>query len=398
MSADLIGVTATGGVPLFARQSIRKSNESNQQTDSLPFATLAALNGVNLFSRLNDADLLSCITKDSIIRWKVYKGSIVLIAIITNLDINEEQLLNFVDVVFDCIVLTCGITEITCQNIERLKRCLKHSYQLIDYLINCLVGSGQHLLSLITSSVEYSLIGEDKDFFYSLVESVAQYASSSFCSLFVNQKLVSASKLWWTKLSCSRDSLVISFLVNSLSQTSPVQTSDMIVFLPENCPSSATRLIVSQLFDGAIICLLCAENPNLEIIENEIICPLKESKIHQEKFFNLVINPKTPNLIGENIISLVVIRDDFQIMSQYGPIEEISFKYILKLIELQNCLSSNRNSFESYISFSKYKCYYILHNQFRIFTILPNNLTTSEMRSLTSKTLNSLIRDKQIWP
>ncbi|RWS18282.1 protein fuzzy-like protein, partial [Leptotrombidium deliense] len=103
MSVNLVAVTASAGVPLFTRNiCLNKPNE-----ECIPFATLAALNGVNLFSRLNAYNLMSASTTDAKIWWKLYKGSIVLILIATTdtestfSHSSNDMLSNLLDLIFD---------------------------------------------------------------------------------------------------------------------------------------------------------------------------------------------------------------------------------------------------------------------------------------------------------
>ncbi len=417
MSVHLIGLTAMGGLPLFSRHvSMSRSNSSNlsptessemesnidnsnsnlssnSSSNEISFARLAALNGVNLFSRLNDCDLLFCSTNTSQIRWKVYKGSVVLIIIVKNMsDMSQNHLLIFMDIVFDSLVLMCGLNDITSQNIERLKRCLRLSYQLIDYLLNSFISNTLLRIPLITNTIEYS-INTYSEFMLSLVESAAQLASSSFCSIFINKKLITASKCWWTRLSSSKDALLITNLVNSMTDNDLMQTKEIAVYLPDNCPTSLTRLVVSQLSKGVVLCLLCAENPTLDLIESEIIVPLTDSKTHSEKFSKYLRNEiQMPFPVDENIIGFIIIRNDLKIFSTFGRLDD-KLNYLMQLIDTQNSDNS-----ESYLVNESAKCYHICKENLQIYVLFHFNIALVEMRSITYKTLNSLIKDKHIWP
>jgi len=204
---------------------------------------------------------------------------------------------------------------------------------------------------------------------------------------------MTASKCWWTRLSSSKDALLISNLVNSMTDSDLMQTMEIPVYLPDNCPNSLTRLIISQLSKGVVLCLLCAENPTIDVIESEIIVPLIDSKIHNEKFAKYCRNEiQMPFPIDENIIGFVVLRKDLKIFSTFGRLDH-KFNYLMQLIETENT-----EKFESYFVNQTSKSYHITNENFQIYVLFRFNISLSEMRSIANKTLNSLIKDKHIWP
>lgn len=408
MSLNLIAVTAVGGLPLFTRQMALNNevineapndSESGQSKTSsvptaIPFATLACLNGVNLFARLNDADLLYAKTDNAQIRWKVYKGSIVLIIIAHQIkNINERQLEDFLDIIFDSLTLMCGLTEITSQNIERLKRCLRLAYPIVDHFLNYLLA-GSHA-SLFTASVEYSLAHLHlREYLASIVNSVSQLAASAFCCAFVEKKLVVATKNWWSRLTQSRDAFYITNLIYALPEFN--QLKELPIYLPENCPTCVTRLIIIKLFSEITICLLCAENPTTEEIENQILLPLCQSQIHQEQFIQLFnVRDAVDVKINENVIALLVIRGDLKIWLSFGRIDENKIRNIMLCRSLQQ---PRGNHLELCVSYDNFKCYHLQHDQCLIFSLFPNTVNFSDIRAITSKTLNTFSKDKHIWP
>ena len=398
MSIDLIGVTATGGLPLFARRaSVSFSTETSDHNidNELSFSRLAALNGVNLFSRLNDSNLLFCSTKDSKIRWKVFKGSLVLIVIVDNIpDINQNHLLMFLDIVFDSLVLICGLNELLSQNIERLKRCLRLTYHLIDYLLKSFISNLMTRIPFLTNSIEYSLSGQNcQQFMQSLTESAAQSAQSSFCWLFINKKLVAASHSFWTRLNSCKDALLITNLINSMSDTDLMQTREMAVYLPDNCPTSLSRLIVSQLSKGVLLCLLCGEQPSVDAIDTEIIVPLMDSKIHSEKISKYLRNEIQISVASDqNIIGFLIWRKDINVFSTFGKIED-KIEVLMQSIDWQN-----NDKYESYSLNESTKSYTISSENSKICVLFHFDITVNQMRLIATKTLNSLIKDKHIWP
>ena len=399
MSIDLVGVTAMGGLPLFARRrSLSTTGETTGDhniDNELSFSRLAALNGVNLFSRLNDSNLLFCSTKDSQIRWKVFRGSLVLIVIVDNIqNLNQNHLSLFLDTVFDSLVLICGLNELLSQNIERLKRCLRLTYHLIDYLLFTFISNTLNRIPFLTNSIQYSMSGQNcHQFMQSLVESGAQLAQSSFCWLFINKKLVSGSHCFWTRLNSCKDALLITNLVHSLSDTDLMQTKEIAVYLPDNCPNSLSRLIVSQLSKGVVLCLLCGEQPSIDMIDTEIIVPLMDSKIHSEKFSKYLRNEiQTSFTVDNNIIGFFIWRKDLKVFTIFGKIED-KINGLMQSIDWENS-----DKYESYSINESSKCYTISSENSKICILFHFDITVNQMRTIATKTLNSIIKDKHIWP
>jgi hypothetical protein len=65
----------------------------------------------------------------------------------------------------------------------------------------------------------------------------------------------------------------------------------------------------------------------------------------------------------------------------------------MQLIDTQNSDNS-----ESYLVNESAKCYHICKENLQIYVLFHFNIALVEMRSITYKTLNSLIKDKHIWP
>ncbi|XP_054164837.1 protein fuzzy homolog [Oppia nitens] len=399
VTIDLIAVTAIGGLPLFMRhcsQSVTNSSLNGNTTsgdNDLSFARMAALNGVNLFSRLNDSNLMYCSTKESQIRWKVFKGCLVLIVIVEHMtDVIETHLHQLLDLVFDSLVMICGLNEIMSQNIERLKRCLRHSYQLIDHILNEFISSPLSRLPFITNNIEYSMSCQSyQHFMQSLVESGGQLSCSAFCWLQINRKLVAASHAFWSRLNTSKDALLAITLVNSLSDTDLLQTKEIPVYLPDNCPTSLSRLIVCQLAKNVVLCLLCAEEPSIDFIDTEIAIPLIDSKIHSEKF-SIYLRNEIQILypIDPNVIAFIIFRKDLKLYFTFGPIDD-NFNVLLQSINWQTS-----DKYESYLVNETTKGYIICNDLMQIYLSFRFNASLNQMQSISNKTLNIISKDKYI--
>ena len=406
MSAQLVGVTALGGVPLFNRQVGLRHDEQ-----SVPFATLAALNGVNLFSRLNDADLQATSTKHSKIRWKVYVNNIVLILVASTNGIDDNYytdkiLENLLERVFEALVFCSCLDEISnSQNVERLKRSLKSAYPFVDFLLQHLLDRDSHIY-MITNSVNYSLVDQStSDFLSTVSESIAQVAQTDFVSVVINRKLVFATKGWWTRIAPTKDAAVtlsfVDYIIPELERETK-NIKDTQVFLPENCPNSVTRLIVAKLHLSVYIIVLCDEKPSVDIITNALNV-LKESENCLTNFRRLESVPIHLKLIvNEHIQSLIVYKHEQNLLVMQGNTDSSTLHLLATMGEIssQQTDKQSRSSFkphESYLKVKNHHCYSVSHEHNKIFLLFSNTLAIEAVREISLQTL-FVLKDKKVWP
>ena len=170
--AYLLCLTSGGGVPVFSR--------SMGDLKPLPFPVIGSLNGVHMFGAAQDAVLQSSLTDHGKIVWKMFENSLTLI-LVTDDDgaHHDHHMLHFLDLVFNAggfylllfhpisiylsecffsfqrviyasyesldhlissilVVLLCGVEDIVSlsnRNVERLKKEVKLSLNLIDYML-----------------------------------------------------------------------------------------------------------------------------------------------------------------------------------------------------------------------------------------------------------------------
>ncbi|KAI1285251.1 Protein fuzzy -like protein [Halotydeus destructor] len=402
MSAHLVGVTALGGVPLFSRQAGQQESEQ-----SVPFATLAALNGVNLFSRLNDADLKSTTTKNSRIHWKVFEGNIVLILLtktnMTNLEtISSTCVENMLHLVFDALIFCCGSEEISGQNVERLKRSLRLAYPLVDYLLEQLLVREKHF-NIITKTLSYIHIdGQVKEFMDSLIDWFKDLAQTDFSFILVNGKILTASEGWWSRISQSKDAVLVLAMVHCVLESIETESDnvkEIPVFLPDNCPTAITRLIIAKIYQDVHLVALCGENPPLESLVSEGLNIIRESDNHQEHLRKLHMLRYGSTLpVDDRILSIILIKHDHRIMLRYGHADDMKLKDMLTMVEM----SSTRNISlekpkELYVKFRSFQGFKLSHDQNELYTLFPLIMSLSEMRLISLKMLQ-LFKDKRLWP
>ncbi|XP_053208878.1 protein fuzzy homolog [Panonychus citri] len=404
MSINLIGVSASGGIPLFCRQ------KSSISSEGIPFVKMASLNSVNLFSRLNDANLRSTLTADSSIHWKIYRGSIVLILVTTVdqatsfRDINSSTMDRLLDFIFDTIILTCGLSKLIETNTESLKSSLRSSFPAIDYILDQLYSG--HSVQLCLQKFEFILTESwATSFMEPLVDTAARLASSQYCCLIARRRIVSATKHWWTKIAPTRDALLIINLVNSFNlNDSSGSSREATIYLPENCPNNPVRLVAFMVAPKMIIVFLCGESPSTQQLKESIIGPLRESRKDQEIFKKIVTEKRIPLHLDENIINLVICRSDRNMFTLLGSLDSIKVRDLLKLMELsldrQKLSHSSiiNNHLDCYVKFSGYKGYACESNNFKIYILLPLEKQLNDFKRIGEKTLSLINKEKKLWP
>lgn len=373
-----------GGIPLFSRQV------GEERPEGIPFATLAALNGVNLFARLNHADLLSAASRNTQINWKVFNKSIVLIVIVTEspstLDHVEQQVIQkTLQHIYDSLVLCCGLEELVSQNIERLKRSLKCAYPLVDHFLRLLISPPTHP-NLMRGCVNSLYIESHvNDFVKSLAESYSAVASSDFSCIIVNGFIIAGSKGWWSRLSHSKDAFLVVNLVNAISATfSPeVQTREIPIFLPENCPDTVTRLLVSEVHPNVFMVLLCGETPALQFIE-ETLEPVRYSDQHQ-KNLSLISSMRSCSFlpIDERIMCFALFREDHRTLLRYGNYDQRKTQEMLVMISM----TSSSSASEQFVRFKHTTGFALTQSPLTLILFMSSEFSLNFVRATSLKTI-----------
>ena len=395
MSIHLAGVSATGGIPLFSRQI-------GDASESIPFATLAALNGVNLFARLNEANLLAMATANTKIHWKVFDNSIVLILIITT---NPSTTLEFVHpklvdatlvCLYDAIKLTCGQKEITNPSIERIKRCLRTAYPLIDQFLRLLFNPAYHV-EILTSCVWTTHLDPTlAEFFKALSESYCQVIDSDLTCIMASGQMIGASKGWLTRLAGSKDAFLVLHLVRALASSTgkEARSIEVPVYLPENCPDAVSRLIISEVYPGSFLVALCGESPPLTSIDEALI-GLRASEAHLKRF-KLVQTMKSSALIAidERISAFALLRDDRKTLLRYGSWDHQKLKELAAFMTMDGDEDSGEN--DRYAKFAWSQAYRVSHSPFTLIVFMASSYSLNFVRDVAKKTLAFLREKKQV--
>lgn len=333
-SIDLLALTAQSGLPLFSRRVANDSVLAGAGTrlpitaviekdgqEPISLNTIATLYGVNLYARLNgNVQLHQAETEDGsvIIRWKCFpepqpnlgldSANVIFILIASNVDTEIVNLGELIDLIFKLILMLCGRELLSTTNVEQLKGHLRLAHSSIDYLLRGAINTNLQTFEIAFKSTPYAFTSRSS-FICSIVNTIATNTSSQYCALFSHGRLLSASKAWWAKLANTEEAFQLFCLINSLADTELIHTKEIPIYLPTIEPFSASsrplRLIVSQVSRELKLCILIGPNVehNLERIETDVIVPLNDTKLQEEKLAKYIFGPKTSENLPASILA-----------------------------------------------------------------------------------------------
>lgn len=344
-SIDLLALTAQSGLPLFSRRVANDSMVAGAGARSpittmiekdghepISLNTIATLYGVNLFARLNgNIQLHQATTEDGsvLIHWKCFpepqpnldvdSANVVFILIANNVDTEIVDLSELLDLIFKLILMLCGREVLsTTTNVELLKGHLRLAHSAIDYLLRGAITTNLQTFEIASKSTSYAFTSRSS-FICSIVNTIAANVCSEYCAIFTHGRLLSASKAWWAKLANTDEAFHLFCLINSLTDTELIHTKEIPIYLPSIEPFSASarplRLIVSQVSRELKLCLLIAADVehSLDRIETDVIVPLNDTKLQEEKLAKYIFGPKTSDglppsvltsMLGHNVVLL----------------------------------------------------------------------------------------------
>ena len=96
--------------------------------------------------------------------------------------------------------------------------------------------------------------------------------------------------------------------------------------------------------------------------------------------------------IDGNVIGFFIWRKDVNVFSTFGKIED-KIEVLMESIDWQN-----NDKYESYSLNESTKSYTICSENCKISVLFHFDITVNQMRFISTKTLNSLLKDKYIWP
>ena len=310
MSAYLLCLSISGGIPLFTRK--------NGDLKSIPFPLLASLNGVAMFGQSHDVTLLSTMTRECRLLWRDYHNSVRLIIVVPLDSVTDFHIHRLLDNIFQCLVLLVGLDDlIALRNIDRyiyheilslnnhdsrIKRELRASFSLIDCLLNGLQPSEKTSLFCDLIGAVDVVVSPEAGSLSSYLDNFTESVDSTYGCLMVGGRVLAATDNWW---SLHPDELC---LLSLYVWTQPRATlSDTPVFLPVKSPTVPFRLVVYELVEDVQVCVLCGPQPSLAELERMIV------KHWRSSLPSLVSMPRQhPALaaMDRSILGLVLVNTD----------------------------------------------------------------------------------------
>ncbi|XP_076672762.1 fuzzy planar cell polarity protein-like protein [Andrena cerasifolii] len=253
MVAHVMCLTSSGGIPLFSRQK--------GEGDTMTFSKIASLNGIHMFLKSQDVELLSTDLPDTTIVWKEFEQSVTLIVIANGT--TKYVLYKFLDAIFAAMILFVGIEELkNARNIEKLKKDMRLCGPIVDSLLQCLnVGDGICSKTDIVNMTE-CMICPENNLLLTCLEGYTECLDSVYGCILIHGCLAVATDGWWNLHPIERKLLIIAVAAEGICTT-----RDIPVFLPYKSPNVAFRLVSLTLVNHIEVLALCGPNPELPEIE-----------------------------------------------------------------------------------------------------------------------------------
>uniref|UniRef100_F7A2I6 Protein fuzzy homolog n=1 Tax=Ciona intestinalis TaxID=7719 RepID=F7A2I6_CIOIN len=260
MAEHILCITASGGIPLLTR--------TKPGCSPLSFPVVGALNGVHMFAANRDVKLLSTLTGNKRIVWKVFQVSYTYSSRNSSSTITDAHISRLLENVFHSLVFLTGLQELTnIQNVDRLKKDLRSCNSLIDTYLDTIEMFGD-----LTQCVDV-MLHEDSKLLEEHLTAFAEAADSTYGCLVNNGQVVCATAKWW--LLTGLELALLSRLINTLS--SSITSCDIPIYLPHSSPNIAHRLLVFTLVSGVgvksgvRVCVLCGPQPSLTQVQETLL-------------------------------------------------------------------------------------------------------------------------------
>lgn len=372
---------------------------------------MASLNGVHMFLKNQNTKLLTTDTPDSIVTWKEFYGSIILIAIASG---TTQKVINtFLQSIFDTMVLTVGINEVkNPKSIERLKKDLRSCYPIIDKLLECLdvvdrTNSKTDLIGMtdcIMSSENHLLqIG---------LEGYLDFLESSYGCLLIHDCTAVATDNWWSLEMIERKLLVLAAMTNS-----NYTAKDLPVYLPYKSPEVPYRLVIITLFSNVQALALCGPTPDLGEIEKQAVHCWKNSleilRLAEQCYPRnfppsvnldsgilgfLLVNCK----IGKFVLSQNIQHPKNHASSSHRlEILRSFYHFAVEAFLIQSDLKKHDKEVfskakETYWCSEYHKCHAVREGDQILCCLYTASVPTHTIRLISQKTLKSLLVDRQV--
>ncbi|XP_067949951.1 protein fuzzy homolog [Watersipora subatra] len=410
MAVYLYALTSSGGVPLYSR--------TLGDGKPLPYPVVASLNGVHMYGKSGDVELLSAYSEQFNICWKTFHDSITLILAADKRLYNQRQIEDLLQTAFDGMVMLFGIDDlVSIKNVERFKRDIRVSYALLDYILR-LYSTNSY--SDITQCVDI-LASKSSDILQNTLNAFTDAASSLHGCLLINGRVMVATPEWCSL--SAKEQILLCHAVNSLYLAPAAR--DVPIYLPNTSPNVAQRLVTFTLVDGVEVCLLCGQTPSLAQLEKEVgrfwqpfLDSLKSVQNSVDR--NL---PKDIN-VDSNILGFVLMNNRTSKCLSCYPSEPDEYnsqlalssnieskrnllkKFVLSVLEMYPSFSglevldsgskSKTTAMETYSCARLYKCYAVNQPPHNMFLLFSAKVPTYAMSTVSRKLLEVVLKDRII--
>ncbi|KAJ8672488.1 hypothetical protein QAD02_003747 [Eretmocerus hayati] len=253
MTAHVMCFTSSGGIPLFVR---KKGDE-----DLIPYSKMASLNGVHMFLKSLNVELLSTDMPDTTVVWKEFRNCVTLIAIASGT--TKLVIEKFLESVFSAMILFVGLKDIEQpRSVERLKRDLSSCYPVIDGLLECLDIGDKSTNKTDLIDLTSCIMCSENHLLQTGLDGYMECLDSLYGCILIHNCLAVATDSWWSLDPIERKLLLLAITTDSTSTA-----KDMPIFLPNKSPNLAYRLVNITLVNNIRVLSLCGPNPELSEIE-----------------------------------------------------------------------------------------------------------------------------------
>ncbi|GAB0090041.1 FUZZY [Sergentomyia squamirostris] len=388
MSIQLICLTLSGGIPIFTR----KKGEG----ENLSFSTIGSLNGVHMFCKSQGQNLRSTSWEDGLLVWEEFQDTFLIVGFARG--INEKVLRKLISSTYAAMVFTVGESELkTFNSVERLKRELQPSWNLIDHLIE---AAETELISF----TDCILCPQNGMILEKLAEFCEEFGSAYAC-LMIRQRIAAATEGWWDLNVGDRQ------LLSILIATSNSLQKDTAVFLPHKSPTIAYRLVSIPILQNINLCLVCGAEPPYREIEAQTHqvwrTELKTLELAEQCFPRNFPNSLELDsgilgilLINRAMGKYVISRNIQQ--SSTGK-RNISGTHRLDILRtffhqavdmIEEYLGNLATHTESYWCSDYHKCHALIQEENLICVLYVAAIPTHTMRLITHKTLSAILTTK----
>ncbi|XP_011878903.1 PREDICTED: protein fuzzy homolog [Vollenhovia emeryi] len=411
MSAHVMCLTSSGGIPLFSRQK--------GDSDMITFSKIASLNGVHMFLKSQDVTLLSTDLPDVTVAWKEFEQCIILIAIASG--VTKYVLDRFLDATFGAMVLFAGIDEIkNTKNVERLKKDMRLCSPIIDRLMDCLNVGDKIAAKTDMINMTECIISSESHLLQTCLEGFMECLDSMYGCVLVHGCVAAATEGWW-----SLDSVERKLLTTAIASEIVCTTRDIPVFLPRKSPNVAFRLVSVTLINHVEVLALCGPNPELTEIERfavqcwksnmDALCTIEQSyprnlptsiSLDSETLGFLLANYKTEKFVlGRNSQCaknratgshrLDILRtfyhqavETFALSAEHEESgDERATASTCKFIGAK----------ETYLCSEYHKCHAVKHGDNILCVLYTSAVPTHTMRLISQKIVKMIFSDKQTY-